>query len=413
VHKGLKAEPASPFRETVQVPGVPWLRLHFDDYDLGTQSFIRITSPVDGAQQVLDADSLAQWDNSSAFFNGDTVEVELYVAPGETDTFIKIQEITAGEWAGGDVGIESICDPNDDRISSTDPRVGRIVPVGCTGWIASNGAHLAAGHCTIGTGTKMQLLEFNIPDSLPNGTIQHPHPDHQYPIDASSIIFFDDGGDIGNDWAVFSCNANSNTGLLPVQWQNAFYRMSRDSSPANVRITGYGQDDAPPGSTGGLNSDNQILQTHWGGYLSETVEGPSDVIIEYTVDTTAGSSGSPVIIFGTTTTIGIHTDGGCSDPNNGNHGTGFENDNLENVLQTFPGFNVVYTDAGHPAATEDGTVFRPYNTVTEAITAVPNDGIVSIVAGSYTAAAGNTFIAGADGKRMIFEVPVGTVVIGN
>jgi len=420
-HKALKAETALLFRETVQVSGVPWLRLHFDDYDLGTQSFIRITSLADGAQQVLDADSLAQWYNSSAFFNGDSVEVELYVAPGETDVFIKIQEITVGEWAdgedigsaGGDVGIESICGGDDDRVHSDDPRVGRIVPAGCTGWIVSNGAHLTAGHCT---GTAMQTLEFNIPNSLANGTIRHPGPEDQYPIDAGSIVFNNDGaGAIGNDWAVFGCNANSNTGLLPVQAQKAFYRMSRDSSPANVRVTGCGQDNDPPGSTGGWNSDNQTLQTHWGTYVGETVEGASDVIIEYIVDTMGGSSGSPVIIYGTTTTIGIHTNAGCDPcepPDHGNHGTGFEHNNLENAIETFPGSNVVYVDAGHPATSEDGAVLRPYHTVTEAITWVLDGGIVSIVAGSY-GKTGNTFTAGEDGKRMTFSVPVGTVTIGN
>lgn len=413
VLKGLQAETASLFRETVQVPGAPWLRLHFDDYDLGTQSFIMITSLADGAQQILDADSLTQWYNSSAFFNGDAVEVELYVAAGETDVFIKVEEITVGEWADG-VSAESICGDDDDRVRSTDPRVGRIVPAGCTGWITSNGAHLTAGHCTDGTGIYMQTLEFNVPDSEPNGTIQHPGPEDQYPIDAGSIVFFDDGwGRIGNDWTVFGCNANSNTGLLPVQAQNAFYRMSRDDSPNDVRVTGYGNDNMPPGSTGDLNSDSQTQQTHWSAYLGETVEGHSDVIIEYIVDTTGGSSGSPVIIYGTTTTLGIHTNAGCDPPDDGNHGTGFEHNNLENAIETFPGSNVVYADVGHPAAAEDGTVFRPYKTVTEAITAVLNNGIVSIVAGSYSAAAGNTFTVGADGKSMTIVAPVGTVMIGN
>jgi len=420
VQKGLEAETASLFRETVQAAGVPWLRLHFVDYDLGEQSFVRITSLGDGAVQILDADSLGHWYGSSAFFNGDAVEVELYVAPVETDVFIKIQEITVGEWAGGgdvgtagDVGIASICGGEDDRVRSTDPRVGRIVPVGCTGWITSNGAHLTAGHCTDGTGTHMQTLEFNVPDSLSDGTIQHPDPEDQYPIDASSIVFFNDGGgEIGNDWTVFGCNANSNTGLLPIQGQNAFYRMSRDHSPTNVRITGCGEDNMPPGSTGGLNSDNQTQQTHWGAYLREVVEGASDVFIEYTVDTMGGSSGSPVIIYGTTTTLGIHTNAGCNPPDNGNTGTGFEHDNLENAIQTFLGSNVVYADSGDLVAPEDGTVFRPFDTVAEAISAVLDNGIVSIVTGSYTAAAGNTFTAGEDGKRMTFSVPVGSVTIG-
>ena len=44
---------------------------------------------------------------------------------------------------------------------------------------------------------------------------------------------------------------------------------------------------------------------------------------------------------------------------------------------------------------------------------MPSGGIVSIVAGTYTAAAGNTFTIGDDGKSMTIDAPVGTVNIGN
>jgi len=57
-------------------------------------------------------------------------------------------------------------------------------------------------------------------------------------------------------------------------------------------------------------------------------------------------------------------------------------------------------------------VFRPWNTVTEAVSGVSNGGRVVIVEGSYSAASGNTFLAGEDGKSMTFLVPVGGVTIG-
>lgn len=406
-YEGL-GEAESVFRETIRVPDIPWLRIHFDDYNLGTESYVTITSVADGAQQSFNAETLPQWLDSTAFFNGDAVEVELHVAPGETGIFIKIEEITVGEWVGEGAMIESICGATDDRVSSTDPREGRIVGAhGCTGWIASNGAHLAAGHCVGGTG---DILEFNVPDSLGDGTIQHPGTEYQYPI-----VWGDStNGGTGNDWAVFDCSPNATTGLLPVQAQGAFYRMSRDSNPTTVRVTGYGVDGPPPNwgyGTSPRNSDNRTLQTHYGPYKGEEYQSASDVYIKYAVDTLNAGSGSPVIVYGTTTTIGIHTDGGCHTDGQ-NYGTSFENNNLENAIQTFPGSNVVYADVGHPVSYEDGTVLRPYDTISEAVSAVTSNGRLSIVKGSYSKAAGNTFTAGADGKSFLIEAPVGTVTIG-
>ncbi len=45
--------------------------------DLAAGSFIRITSSLDGQAQELDAAALAAWHHSSAYFNGDTVIVEV------------------------------------------------------------------------------------------------------------------------------------------------------------------------------------------------------------------------------------------------------------------------------------------------------------------------------------------------
>ncbi|RLC16147.1 MAG: hypothetical protein DRH93_18955 [Deltaproteobacteria bacterium] len=57
---------------------------------------------------------------------------------------------------------------------------------------------------------------------------------------------------------------------------------------------------------------------------------------------------------------------------------------LETALDDFPGSNTVYVDRGMPAlVTENGTVFRPYNTVVEGVSAVPNNGRLSLVEGYY------------------------------
>lgn len=184
-----------------------------------------------------------------------------------------------------------------------------------------------------------------------------------------------------------------------------YYRMSRDDNPDIVRVTGYGVDYTPPGTTGFRNTDSQTQQTEIGSFIGEVIESASDVYIEYIVDTMGGNSGSPVIILGSTMTVGIHTDGGCDPPTEGNFGTGFENNALENAIQTFPGANVTYVDKDHPVVQEDGSIFRPFDTVTEAINAVTAGGVISIVKGTYNQSKTIS-------KAMTLTAPVGSVIIG-
>ena len=75
----------------------------------------------------------------------------------------------------------SLCDGDDDRVASADPRVGRLFLGGCTVWLASNGSLLTAGHCADvdpdlngpmlpdGCLDLAGLVEFNFPASLSNG----------------------------------------------------------------------------------------------------------------------------------------------------------------------------------------------------------------------------------------------------
>ena len=416
------------FKETVTVPGAIWIRLEFGEYNLGKKSYVMITSLEDGGHQRLDARSMPQWRNRSAFFNGDAVTVELFAGPGESGVFFTVKKVYYGEPGSGRVDEspaavgdepppeepmpEDLCG-SDNRVRTTDPAIGRFVffdayhnmIAKCTVFIVSNGAHLTAGHCFQRSDYgDPDLLEFNVPLSDANGDPNFADPDDQYPVDLTSYTRHENGQ--GDDWAIFACNPNSNTGLLPVQGQNDFFRMSKDSTPSTIRITGYGVD------TG---RDNRVLQTDTGPYIGENGSG-SRVDVEYQVDTRSGNSGGPVIINGTETTIGIHTHGGC-DPGSGegNHGTSFENDALETAIQGFLGPNVIYVDVGHPISSglEAGTVLRPYDTIPEATAVVPNGGRVSIVSGSYTKADGNTFTLGSDGKAMLLEAPVGSVIIGN
>ncbi|UCF65298.1 MAG: hypothetical protein JSW33_05570, partial [bacterium] len=290
------------YRGTVEVKQVPWIRLLFSEANLGQHSYVEIISLKDGARQRLNQTHLNQWQYTSAYFNGEGVTVELYVAPGDKDVFLRMEQIMVGEWGPAAI-LESICGSSDDRIPSSDPAAGRIVSIGCTGWIIASGIHVTAGHC-LGSGAS--VLEFNVPLSLPSTTIQHPGPEDQYAIDIASQQ--GTNGGIGNDWGVFLVFDNPVTGLQPIVAQGAAFIMAQDYLPDSIRITGYGVDDG---------TANQTQQTHLGPNM-----GSSGTTMRYHTDTMGGNSGSPVIDEATGFAVGVHTHGGCStSPSSYNNGT--------------------------------------------------------------------------------------------
>jgi len=430
LHSGTGTEIREVTTELIEVPGAPWLRLHFGDYYLGKDSYILLTSRKDGAQQRLDQEKLPRWNNSSAYFNGDAVSMTLFVAPGDENVFVTIRALTVGERPEGST-IESICGTSDDRVAIDDFRVGRIN--GCTAWLVSNGAVLTAGHCVDydpdldgpllpdGVSDLSGLFEVNVPPSLPDGSIQHPTDidRDQFPIDTSKVTWrFDgEGQGLGKDWGVFGLNANNDGDRAHIL--HGFFRMTREAPVlGEIRITGYGVDDDPAGTTGGRNAQNRTEQTDTGLYGGETSDSDPDISHRYRVDTEGANSGSPIIWEDNGWTIGIHTNGGCGVLVGSNSGTSFEVDALEAAIRdwptTFAGQDTEYVDrASIPdSPTRDGSVFRPRDTVTSAVANVADNGLVVVVEGTYTKAAGNTFTAGADGKAMTIIAPVGVVRIG-
>lgn len=415
---GPEAESFTASRQVVRIPGALWLRLRFGDHNLGAESYVTVTSLKDGEQQRLDAEALRLWQNQTAMFNGDAVEVELHVAPEEEDIFFRIEEVIAGESVNersGDLldtealsegqAPEAICGSTDDRIASMHRGVART-DNGCTAWIVSNGAYLTAGHCTGG----LAQAHFNVPSSTANGDVVAPPLTDQYPVIAGSIVSNNNG--TGRDWAVFNLGPDAaGNNRLPVHAQQSFFRMSRDANPQTFRITGHGVDGPPPdfGNPPPRNADNQIQQTHTGQRQGQgDIGSGSNVRWEYRVDTQGGNSGSPIIVDGTDLTVGIHTNGGCTQTGGANVGTSFENDDLETALRNFSGVgaNVRHLDNGHPIGQnlQDGTIFRPFDTLAEAINSVPAGGVVSIVAGSY---GGRITIS----KPMTVTAPVGSVIL--
>lgn len=423
------------FSTVVQSLDAPWLQVNFGETHLGRNSHVRLTGVSDGAVQELDAATLAAWHNQSAMFNGDAIQIDLFAAPADDDVFFEVKSITVGDWVGGvplrtnrpTVAQLQPADPKrldvthynpnmvcgaDDRVASTDNAVGRVMPAGCTGWVISNGAFLTAGHCVP---AGMTSIQFNVPKSNADGTINAPPPQDQFPINGSNIVSLNAG--VGNDWAVFQVDRNAATGGVPPVQYGAFYRIKPQDQPATVRVTGYGVDGPAPcfgeSRQGGCNvptptpaprnADSQTQQTATGAG-----QGRQGLIFYHDVDITGGDSGAPVRFTDSLLAVAIHThgtfDAACTAGHNS--GTAFTNLGLSNAVNDFPGTTVRYVDGGYPAwTTEDGTAFRPFNLLVEGINSITAGGIVSVVAGHYNEPM-------TIDKNIILEAPVGTVVIG-
>lgn len=317
------------FESHVHEPGAAWVRLSFDDVQLagvagsGTNSVLRLTSLLDGAVQELDGLALVQWGYSSAYFNGDTVLIEL-VARGEDGiNSFRMSHFTAGPPVGVPPEVQrSICGGVDNRELSDDPRIARVAPIGCTAWMIDdcNNCFLTAGHCT---GSGSQVVQFNVPLSNPNGSWNHPHPDDQYPIDQNSMQT-SGSQSVGNDWAYFGAFANSNTGLRAAEAQGAVFSLMDPPGANNqpIRITGYGTVSSPVPPTW-----NSVQKTHVGPFTLHT-----GYRLSYATDTTGGNSGSPIIFEQTGQAIGIHTHGGCIGSGGSNNGTSILQPNLQFAL---------------------------------------------------------------------------------
>jgi len=339
----------SPARE-IHVPGAAWLQLRFAEGGLREGVRLVVTSP-DGQTQRFTAAELGRWGGLTAAFNGDRLTVRTEGGSGQAAE-LRITEMIVGlpgrtgpmtestlpaplrnflgprperfrppartESPAG-AQQESQCGPTDDRTASNNALVGRIVPVGCTGWLMDGDRVITAGHC-LGA---MDFLQFNVPRSLADGTIVNPGVRDQYRIDAASVVGRDTG--TGDDWAVFRVLPNNVTNLLPAQAQGGTFQISRTDRPNTVRVTGYGTDNG---------ADNQTQQTHTGAASYPAPDSEGRVRINHSADTTGGNSGGPIINEAMQgVAVGIHTNAGCMATGGQNAGTSFANNQLWNVLQ--------------------------------------------------------------------------------
>lgn len=294
--------------KTIVVQGAPWMRLRFESLVLGVGVTIRLTSFRDGAVQELDGERAREWANSCAYFNGDALQLDLVAEPDSEAARVVLRSV----WSGPLIQPQfTICGPADDRVSSSDPRIARLLPVGCTGWIFEDPSHCmsTAGHCA---GSLLQVVQFDVPPSDASGAMQHPPPQEQYAVDPLSIQR--QNGGLGEDWAYFGCFPNSTTALTPHQRQREAFVLAPAplAVGAPLRVTGMGIDlDTPTAS--------YTQQTHVGALVS--LQGTT---LRHDADTTGGNSGSPIQLEGAgSLVVGVHTHGGCTSSGTpgGNYGT--------------------------------------------------------------------------------------------
>ncbi|MCG8700078.1 MAG: trypsin-like peptidase domain-containing protein, partial [Bacteroidales bacterium] len=278
----------------IDIPGATSMRLYFKDVHLEEGSYITLTSLEDGAQQTLDAEQLKNWNNSSAYFNGSKVKVEVHQSLKAANTSFKIYRVETGQQDRAKYPVGQ-CGPTDDRILSYDKAVGRLGPgFTCTGWIINNGKIVTAGHCIM---KKDMVIEFNVPLSTSNGIKKYAKPEDQYPVNHKSIIYENNGASGGDDWAVFSIYNNSQTGKSALEAQGKSFTVVQTKSAKNITVKGYGRDDGK----------HNFVQQEATGPLSEI----NDHDIDYYTDMAPGASGGPVIDAATGYAIGINVAAGC------------------------------------------------------------------------------------------------------
>ena len=279
---GLKAnagvDPLTAFVQVVTVPDAGWLRLYFGDVVLKAGSSIRVTSLLDGEVQELDAGTLAMWSNSTAYFNGDTVTVELIAGPGTAGNRLTIDQLGVPNDVRQEVGGPGQCGicGADDRVPSGDLWTGRLFPAGCTASVYNTfSCMVSAGHCIGGN----MVVQFNVPNSQNNCNTVNPPIADQFPI---INVVFDNGGP-GDDWSVLESGVN-NLGERAYDRYGELRPISAVVAPngAAVKLTGYGVD-----LTCTLSQTQQVA----GGTICAVFSNA----YAFNVDLRGGNSGSSLI----------------------------------------------------------------------------------------------------------------------
>lgn len=287
------------YETAVTIEDAVWLRLYFEQVQLDSGSFIRITSAADGEVQELDLSTLDMWHSTSAYFNGDTVYLEVIAGPQTSANRLVLERVATqivpvelrGPCADDDCGI---CG-SDDRVLSSEDWSGRILPVGCTGSVYNtDSCVVSAGHCA--DGNYDDVIQFNVPSSSSSCYPNNPPVADQFPITDHMFV----NGGVGNDWSVMLTGTNSQ-GQTPYERYGVYMPIagSPASSGDSCEVWGYGVDNNNP-------TRSQVQQ-----YSSGSISSRYSSYYEANLDITYGNSGSGLIHNGTIIGVVTHCSIGC------------------------------------------------------------------------------------------------------
>lgn len=332
------------FTSEVRVPGAAWLRLRFEETVLGgdegsgSGAFLRLTSLEDGAVQTLHATHLFQWNNRSAYFNGEAVQVELLATALSGPCRVRVIEATyepmpampGGTSEEDDASPRSYCGTDDNRDLSDDGRVARIIldsgTVGTVFMIDDpNHTFLTNGSIAANINDDA-VIEFHAPLTYPNGTtLNHPSPEFQYVADLTSVQFATGAAGTGNNWGYFGANANSTSGLTPFETEGVYFELADGIPPVDdrgIRTYGNGFTQPPVFRTWSF-----VQKTEVGEYI-----GFTGTRVQFRNDLTSGDAGAAVIDDTTGEVIGVASEDGCTAIGGSNAATAITNPNLRTAL---------------------------------------------------------------------------------
>ncbi|MDG2476557.1 MAG: hypothetical protein P8M32_01505 [Phycisphaerales bacterium] len=276
------------FDDIVSVNNAAWVRLHFGNTKLGRDSVLRVTSLRDGQVQDLDSATLSMWNNSSAYFNGNSVRVEL-IAGGLSANTLSIDTAT---WEMADpnrVGGCGICGV-DDRVPSSDNRFARLMPTGCSATMYNaDSCFVTAGHCL----SSGDVLQFNVPASSNNCSTNAPPVADQFPITGLDGV---DGG-VGNDYGAIKAGTNSE-GQTPFERYGDYVNIGSVPGSGNLTVNGYGVDE-------------ECVRSQVQQFCEGPLEDTDSETLYYNLDVTFGNSGSSILYNGEIVGVVTHCSESC------------------------------------------------------------------------------------------------------
>ncbi|MEE2906560.1 MAG: hypothetical protein VX527_01885 [Planctomycetota bacterium] len=292
----MSAKPKVVWEDVLRVDGVAWLRLYFSEVHLEGDSFIRVTSLHDGEVQELNADTMAMWDYSTAYFNGNALKIELIAGAFTIDNEFTINEY-AYEVGFADRGDGCGICGSDDRAPAGVNHFARLFPVGCSATLYNeDSCMVTAGHCL---GQSGAVVQFNVPDSNGDCSTNNPPVADQFPVILESGV----NGGVGSDYGALRIGTNS-AGETPYERYGSFVPLA-SSVPGSGNMSNHGY---------GVDSEcnrSQTQQTH-NGPISYT---DSSTVV-YNIDVTYGNSGSSLISNGEIVGVVTHCSYSCE-----NYGT--------------------------------------------------------------------------------------------